>query len=104
YRANLMVFDPNRSRSLIASMADGLSNTIIIAHCLQRCDGSNVGWGNQNYIDWGANPGDTGTQHPLPGFVWPTYFAANNGITDNSGLYAGVAGAYPPPHPHPAAY
>jgi prepilin-type N-terminal cleavage/methylation domain-containing protein len=89
YRANLMVFDPNVNRSLTKSMPDGTSNTIIHAHCLQKCDGSNVGWGPQ-YIDWGANPGDTGTQHPLPGFGWPTY-AANNPIRGGaSNNYAGV--------------
>jgi prepilin-type N-terminal cleavage/methylation domain-containing protein len=92
YRMNLMVFDPNQNRSLISAMPDGLSETIMIAHCLEKCDGSNVGWGANNYIDWGANPGDTGTQHPLPGFGWPTYYA-NNGIRDASGNYAGV----PPP-------
>jgi prepilin-type N-terminal cleavage/methylation domain-containing protein len=91
YRANLMVFDPNINKSLVNAMPDGLSNTIIMAHCLEKCDGSNVGW-NVQYIDWGANPGDTGTQHPLPGFGWPTY-AANNPVRDGSGNYAGV----PPP-------
>jgi prepilin-type N-terminal cleavage/methylation domain-containing protein len=92
YRANLMVFDPNINKSLAKSMPDGSSNTIIHAHCLQKCDGSNVDW-NVQYIEWGANPGETGTQHPLPGFGWPTY-AANNPVRGGGGNnYAGV----PPP-------
>jgi prepilin-type N-terminal cleavage/methylation domain-containing protein len=86
YRANLMVYDPSNNRSLRNSMPDGTSNTIMIGHCLERCDGTKVGYGIQ-YIDWGANPGDTGTQHPLPGFGWPTY-AANSFV--NNGLYWGV--------------
>ena len=43
YRANLMVFDPNQNLSLTNSMPDGLSQTIIIAHCLEKCDGTNIG-------------------------------------------------------------
>jgi hypothetical protein len=89
-----MVFDPNQNLSLVNSMPDGLSQTIMIGHCLEKCDGANVGWpvGPGSYIDWGANPGDTGTQHPLAGFGWVTY-AANNTVRDSSGNYAGV----PPP-------
>jgi prepilin-type N-terminal cleavage/methylation domain-containing protein len=93
YRANLMVYDPNVNKSLIAAMPHGLSNTVITAHCMEKCDGANVGWpvGAGSYIDWGANPGDTGTQHPLPGFGWLTY-AANNPIrgTGANANYAGV--------------
>jgi prepilin-type N-terminal cleavage/methylation domain-containing protein len=91
YRANLMVYDPNVYRTLTNSMPDGTSNTIITAHHLQNCDGSNVGWPAGNYIDWGANPGDTGTQHPLPGFGWTTYYNNNPVHTVVGGLnYAGV--------------
>jgi prepilin-type N-terminal cleavage/methylation domain-containing protein len=88
YRGNLMVFDPNVSKSLMNSMTDGLSNTIITAHTLERCDSTND-WGIIQYVDWGAEPGMTGTQHPVPAFGWPTY-AANNSVRDSSGLYAGV--------------
>jgi prepilin-type N-terminal cleavage/methylation domain-containing protein len=95
YRANLMVFDPNNNRSLRNSMLHGTSNTVMFAHGLEKCDGTNIGWGLVGaYIDWGANPGDTGTQHPIAGFGWPTY-AANNttrGVGGNAN-YAGV----PPP-------
>ena len=97
YRGNLMVYDPNINRSLVVSMPDGLSNTIMTAHCLQQCNGSNVGWGAGNYVDWGANPSDTGTQHPIAGFGWETY-AANNLVRDSSGNYAGA----PADDGHPA--
>ncbi len=89
YRANLMVFDPNTNRSLVNAMPDGLTNTIMMAHHVEDCNGTNLGWPAGNYVDWGTNPYFTGTQHPLPGFGWPTY-AANNGVRDSSGLYAGV--------------
>jgi prepilin-type N-terminal cleavage/methylation domain-containing protein len=82
YRANLMVFDPNNNHSLTNAMPDGLSATIMFAHCLQKCDGSNVGWGIAS-VDWGANPSDTGTQHPVAGFGWPSY-AAHNTVRDTS--------------------
>ena len=88
YRGNLMVFDPNASKSLMNAMPDGLSNTIITAHTLEKCDSTNY-WGIVQYVDWGTNPADTGTQHPIPGFGWGTY-AANNSVRDSSGLYAGV--------------
>jgi prepilin-type N-terminal cleavage/methylation domain-containing protein len=93
YRANLMVYDPNLYQSLVNSMPDGTSNTIMTAHHVEKCDGSDptVGYGVQ-YSVWGANPGDTGTQHPIAGFGWPTYYA-NNPVRDTSGKYAGV----PPP-------
>jgi len=91
YRSNLMVFDPNNNYSLMNAMPDGLSQTIIIGHCLEKCDGTSVGNGIQ-YIDWGANPGDTGTQHPIAGFGFVTYFNTNP-VRDASGNFAGV----PPP-------
>ena len=73
YRGNIMVFDPNINRSLVNSMPDGTSNTIIMVHHLQLCDGTNLGIGTVgSYIDWGANPADTGTQHPVAGFGWAT--------------------------------
>jgi prepilin-type N-terminal cleavage/methylation domain-containing protein len=94
YRANLMVFDPNNNYSLVNAMPDGLSNTIMTAHCMEKCDGTQVGWPVTagSYIDWGANPGDTGTQHPLPGFGWKTY-AAYNSVRNAANNQAGV----PPP-------
>jgi prepilin-type N-terminal cleavage/methylation domain-containing protein len=88
YRGNLMVFDPNVNKSLVNSMPDGSSNTVILAHTLEKCDGNNTGFGVQ-YVDWGTNPADTGTQHPIPGFGWATY-AANNPVRDSSGNFAGV--------------
>ncbi|OWK40761.1 DUF1559 domain-containing protein [Fimbriiglobus ruber] len=89
YRANIMVFDPNINKPLINAMPDGLSNTIILAHHVENCNGSNVGWAAANYVDWGVNPYFTGTQHPIPAFGWPTY-AANNTARDSSGNYAGA--------------
>jgi prepilin-type N-terminal cleavage/methylation domain-containing protein len=88
YRGNIMVFDPNANKPLVNAMPDGLTNTIILAHTLEKCDSTNY-WGITQYVDWGANPADTGTQHPIPGFGWATY-AANNPVRDSTGNYAGV--------------
>ncbi len=94
YRANLMVYDPNMNKNILTAMPDGTSNTVINAHTLEKCDGSWEGYSLQ-YVYWGGNPGDTGTQHPLNGFGWPTYWANNSSVVDTtSGNYAGVPGPY----------
>jgi prepilin-type N-terminal cleavage/methylation domain-containing protein len=78
YAANVMVFDPNPStRTLITAMPNGTSNSIIFGHRLEKCDATNL-FGDPIpfdyiYTDWDATPDQTGTYHPIPGFMWGTY-------------------------------
>jgi prepilin-type N-terminal cleavage/methylation domain-containing protein len=66
YSANVLVFDPNpKERSIVASMPNGTSNTVIFGHRLEFCDFGSPGFG---YNDWDATPDQTGTYHPQPGF------------------------------------
>jgi prepilin-type N-terminal cleavage/methylation domain-containing protein len=79
YVANVMVFDPNpATKTLVTSMLNGTSNTVIFGHRLEYCDGTNY-WGLDPgqgiYTDWDATPDQTGTYHPIPGFGWLTYLA-----------------------------
>ena len=70
YAGNVMVYDPSNPKSLLNSMPDGLSNTVMIAHRQQYCSGPN---GNV-WTDWAAEPWTTGTIHPEPGFGYNTYY------------------------------
>jgi prepilin-type N-terminal cleavage/methylation domain-containing protein len=68
YAGNVMVFDPkantpNGSQSIVNSMPDGTSNTVMIAHAIKAC--SNVTWVDPNYTlngtrdtDWAWYPDD----------------------------------------------
>jgi len=88
YRANVMVFDPSMNKPLTLAMTDGLSNTIIMAHCLQLCDATNnPSWGFQQFTDWAGEPAFQGTQHFVPGFGYPTYYNLN---PIKVGVFAGV--------------
>jgi len=75
YRVNLMVYDPNNNWTILQAMPNGTSNTIITAHGVENCNGTNIGWSANNNTIWGANPSDTGTQHPIAAFGWPTYYS-----------------------------
>jgi prepilin-type N-terminal cleavage/methylation domain-containing protein len=98
YRVNLMVYDPNNNWTIIQAFPNGTSNTIMIAHGLENCNGTNVGWPANNNTIWGANPSDTGTQHPIAAFGWPTYFAywkaapAGSNYSSGGGLSSGANG------------
>jgi len=76
YAGNVMVYDPSSPRSILNAMPDGTSNTVMIGHRKQYCDGTNV-WGLSPgggiYTDWAAEPWTTGTLHTLPGFGYTTY-------------------------------
>ncbi len=98
YSANVMIFDPNPSRSIIPAMPNGTSNCIIFGHRLEFCDAGDPNFG---FNDWDATPDQTGTYHPTPGFGWSTYFT-NRGNYLNSttnvsghGLHALTSGGYP---------
>jgi prepilin-type N-terminal cleavage/methylation domain-containing protein len=98
YSANVLVFDPNPSRSITSAMTNGTSNTIIFGHRLEFCDFGSPGFG---YNDWDATPDQTGTYHPQPGFGYATYFTKRgnyiNATTNQQGqgLSALKAGSYP---------
>lgn len=81
YAGNVMVYDPSYPKSLVKSMPDGTSNTVMIGHRLQSCDGTNIGWGGPVTTDWAAEPHETGTIHPEPGFGYTDYFNAYNTVT-----------------------
>jgi prepilin-type N-terminal cleavage/methylation domain-containing protein len=85
YAGNVMVFDPSYPKSLVRSMPDGTSNTIMFGHRLQSCDGTNISWGGPVTTDWAAEPRDTGTIHPEPGFGYSNYYNAGGPITNNNG-------------------
>jgi prepilin-type N-terminal cleavage/methylation domain-containing protein len=107
YVANVMVFDPNPStKTIVTSMLNGTSNTVIFGHKLEMCDGIKY-WGLSPgqgiYTDWDATPDQTGTYHPIPGFGWLTYLAKRGNYLDavvnqsGGGLHAltkGVAQDY----------
>jgi prepilin-type N-terminal cleavage/methylation domain-containing protein len=78
YAGNVMVYDPSLPKSLLKAMPDGTSNTIMLGHRLQICDGTNLG-NNPVTTDWAAEPRDTGTIHVEPGFGYANYYAANPG-------------------------
>jgi prepilin-type N-terminal cleavage/methylation domain-containing protein len=71
YSANVLVFDPNPPRAIIAAMPNGTSNTVMFGHRLEYC---NFGDPNFGFNDWDVTPDQTGTYHPTPGFGWATYF------------------------------
>jgi prepilin-type N-terminal cleavage/methylation domain-containing protein len=77
YAANVMVFDPSNNRTLVNSMPDGTSNTVIIGHRLRWCDASVVwgGAGQGAYTGWALHPFHTGNARDSGVFGMPTYNA-----------------------------
>jgi type II secretory pathway pseudopilin PulG len=98
YSANVLVFDPNPSRSIITAMPDGSSNCVMFGHRLEFCNFGSPGFG---YNDWDATPDQTGTYHPQPGFGYGTYFTRRGNYIypgtnqQGGGLSPLKAGAYP---------
>ena len=82
YAANVMVFDPSTNRSLVNSMPDGLSNTVIIAHRLRWCDAAVVwgGAGQGAYTGWALHPFQTGNPRDSGIFGMPTYYSLRGSI------------------------
>jgi prepilin-type N-terminal cleavage/methylation domain-containing protein len=58
YAANIMVFDPSGPQSLVGSMPDGTSNTVMFAHRHRWCDASVIwgGAGQGTNTDWALTP------------------------------------------------
>ncbi len=100
YSANVLVFDPNPSHSIITAMTNGTSNTIMFGHRLEYCDFGAPGFG---YNDWDATPDQTGTYHPIPGFGWAKTgylekrgnYMSTNTNQQGHGLHPLTSGAYP---------
>jgi prepilin-type N-terminal cleavage/methylation domain-containing protein len=117
YAGNIMVYDPAFIRTLVNAIPDGTSNTIMLGHRLEYCDGINF-WGLSPgqgiYTDWDATPDQTGTWHPVPGFGLATYYnrrgnaiSSINQLRPNEALPPGDAPDYsdpPPPNPPAGAF
>jgi prepilin-type N-terminal cleavage/methylation domain-containing protein len=74
YAGNVMVYDPSNPVSVEAAMLDGTTNTIMLGHRLQKCDGTKLG-NNVVYTDWAAETRQTGTVHPEAGFGYSDYYS-----------------------------
>ncbi len=86
YAANVMVFDPaanqpTSSLSIVSSMPDGTSNTVVFGHKYKRCDASN-GIGGIAENDWAWFPANgQGGLWTAPGFGMATYYLVKGGPT-----------------------
>jgi prepilin-type N-terminal cleavage/methylation domain-containing protein len=56
YAANIMVFDPSGPKSLVASMPDGTSNTVMFAHRHRWCDATIYWGGGGTSTNWALTP------------------------------------------------
>jgi prepilin-type N-terminal cleavage/methylation domain-containing protein len=73
YAANVEVFEPRGPKSLVASMPDGLSNTVMFAERFRNCSPSS---GGCTLPAWAFNTITDGSD----GWSSPTFGAANDGI------------------------
>jgi len=93
YGANVMVFDPSVNRSLVNSMPDGLSNTVMVAHRMRMCDAEFVwGTGSFTWTGWGVHIHGMGNAREMAVFGMPTYFA-RNGLNQTPQNEGGVPNA-----------
>jgi len=94
YAANIMVFDPSSNPTLVNSMPDGLSNTVIVGHRLRWCDAAVVwgGAGQGAYTGWALHPFQTGNTRDSGIFGMPTY-NARRGLNVTRQNERGVAAA-----------
>jgi prepilin-type N-terminal cleavage/methylation domain-containing protein len=86
YAGNVMVFDPLKFHTIVTSMPNGTSNTVMMGHVLQSCNDVVI-WGSPPavYTDW-AGDGYNGVWYwEFPGFGYPTYCRTYNpnGISTN---------------------
>jgi prepilin-type N-terminal cleavage/methylation domain-containing protein len=101
YSGNILVFDPNPPRSIVAAMPNGTSNVVMIGHRLEYCNDGTANGNPGRNNDWDATPDQTGTYHPQAAFGWDVYFTNRgnyiNAATNQSGqgLHALTAGSYP---------
>ena len=82
YRGNMMVYDPLADRSILLAMPDGSSNTIMVCHFLQVCDGNapfSFEQGGLVVTEWVADTGNKNFgPHSIPVFGWTNYTTINN--------------------------
>jgi len=85
YAANVMVFDPSSNPTLVNSMPDGMSNTVIVGHRLRYCDATVVWGGGGAYTGWAIHQFQTGNARDSGYFGMPTYNArrGSNVTTQN---------------------
>jgi prepilin-type N-terminal cleavage/methylation domain-containing protein/prepilin-type processing-associated H-X9-DG protein len=67
YAANMMVFDPHGPQSLVASMPDGTSNTVIFTERFKKCTPS---WGGETDAQWAMHPAFVGHGWDTPVIGW----------------------------------
>jgi prepilin-type N-terminal cleavage/methylation domain-containing protein len=110
YAGNVMVFDPSAnnlsgSATIVSSMSDGTSNTVMIAHAIKAC--SNPIWVDPQYTvggtrdtDWAWYPWDGfNGQWNAPAFGFATYIARrgkNSNIGGNHGMDFSSGRTVPP--------
>jgi prepilin-type N-terminal cleavage/methylation domain-containing protein len=94
YALNVMVFDPrgntlNGSKSIITSMPDGTSNTVMFAHVLQSCFDPTWNPNAPRFTEWAWYPWDADWgQWDAPAFGEATYLVLVAKI--EFGLFPGV--------------
>jgi prepilin-type N-terminal cleavage/methylation domain-containing protein len=96
YAANVMVFDPNGPRSLVAAMPDGTSNTVIIGHRYRWCDASVIwgGTGQGTNTDWALTPRQAYNYWNMAVFGTGTYRARRGSAPTRPGPnYNGIVAA-----------
>jgi prepilin-type N-terminal cleavage/methylation domain-containing protein len=96
YAANVMVFDPNGTRSIVAAMPDGASNTVIIGHRYRWCDASVIwgGPGQGTNTDWALTPRQAYNYWNMAVFGTGTYRARRGSAPTRPGPnYNGVVAA-----------
>jgi hypothetical protein len=67
YAGNLLVFDPRGPGTLVSSMSDGTSNTVIFAERYKKCAPS---YGGVTMPGWGVHPAFVRHGWDTPGFGW----------------------------------
>jgi hypothetical protein len=99
YAGNVMVFDPassivNGSKTIVSSMPDGSSNTVMFAHVMQACFDPNWNSSAPRFTEWAWYPwdGDWG-QWDAPAFGEATYVALNGTIGTT---YSNINGTHGP--------
>jgi prepilin-type N-terminal cleavage/methylation domain-containing protein len=96
YAANVMVFDPNGPKSLVSSMPDGTSNTVITGHRYRWCDASVIwgGPGQGTNTNWALTPRQAWNYWNMAVFGTATYISRRGGAGTQPGpdYYGVVAG------------
>jgi prepilin-type N-terminal cleavage/methylation domain-containing protein len=93
YAANIMVFDPSGPGTIVSSMADGTSNTVMFGHRYRDCDATGLLL-KPTYAEnaWAADAIDSPqVLVSIPVFGWQTYALFNPGKSQTLGCPALLA-------------